>query len=90
MLKVKVILKSFLKMKTGLSEVELYLEDGSSMYEVAVKFGEKFGEEVMNYVIDKKTGSVSILFTCNKKMCTKDQIVSDGDVVSIFPALAGG
>jgi len=90
MIKVKVVLKSFLKMKTGQGEVELDLMDGAAVYDLAVKLGDTFGDEVRDYVLDPKSGSVTVLFTCNKKMCTKDHILNDGDIVSIFSPIAGG
>ena len=82
--------KSYLKMKTGMSEWEQALPEGSSIYVLAIALGETFGQDVAEYLIDPTTRAVSVLFTCNKKMCTKDQLIQDGDTVSIFPALAGG
>lgn len=90
MITVKVIFKSYLKMTTGLADCELHLAEGSSAYDLAVALGERFGKAVLDYLIDPETGSVSVLFSCNKRLCTKDHIISDGDIVSIFPALAGG
>ena len=90
MINIKVSLKSFLKVKIGLPEIELSFEDLSTVYDVAVKVGEIYGEEIRNYLIDRSTGKVNMIFTCNKKMCTKDQVVNEGDVIAIFPPLAGG
>jgi molybdopterin converting factor small subunit len=90
MIKIKVVFKSFLKMKTGLSEWEQTLPEGSSVYDLAIVLGKLYGKEVADYLVDPSTRAVSVLFSCNKKMCTKDHIVQNGDVISIFPALAGG
>jgi molybdopterin converting factor small subunit len=90
MVTIKVIFKSYLKSKTGLSELEHNLPDGSSIYDLALALGSLLGEDVRNYLIDPETGSVSVLFACNKRMCTKDHILQSGDKVAIFPALAGG
>lgn len=90
MVTVKVIFKSYLKATIGCAEWQRSLPEGSSVYDLAVALGHEFGQEVKDYLIDPDTGSVSVLFACNKKQCTKDYILQNGDTVSIFPALAGG
>ena len=90
MIRVKVFFKSYLRTKTGLAEWEVDLPELSCVYDVAQALGRQFGREVEEYLFDDSTGAVSVLFTRNKLMCTKDQIVQDGDQISVFPALAGG
>jgi len=87
---IQVMFKSFLKVTTGVSSCEQSMPEGSTVYDLAVALGKKFGKEVADYLIDPDTGQVSVLFSCNKKLCTKDQLIEEGDVISIFPAIVGG
>lgn len=90
MIKVTVILRSVLKTKLKKEEIILELEDNSTITDLATKLAEQFGKEVRDFLLDNKTNNVIAMFSCNKQRCTKDHILKDGDIVSIFPAISGG
>lgn len=87
---VKVGLSSFLRIKIGLPQITVALEDNSSIEDLVKKLGELYGSEVADYLTDKRNGWLNALFVVNKKQCNKDMMLKDGDSVSIFPPIAGG
>ena len=90
MAKVKVSLTSYFNKKIGLKEVELVLVDNSTIMDLVKEMEKRFGKEFSNLVINKKTARLNALIAVNRNKCKEDYILKDGDVVSIFPALAGG
>lgn len=90
MIKVTIVLRSLLKNKIGKDEIEINLPEKSNVTNLAFELGKLFGDEVSDFIIDKKSSTIIAMFSCKKERCTKDHVLKDGDVVSIFPAISGG
>lgn len=90
MIEVKVKLNSFLRVAIGLPEVTVKLEEHATLLDLVKKLSAEHGDAVRNNLIDSRTGAVKVLFSRNRMKATKDQRLCEGDVVAIFPPLAGG
>ena len=87
---IKLRLRSFLRYKTGKAETTVAIKEGSTVLEAARFFADENGEEIRNYIFDRKTGLCNVLFVVNKHQVSKEYVLKDDDELTILPPLAGG
>lgn len=96
MIRVKV--KSFFHLRDLMrnGEVDLQVEAGSTVGNILDELVCRFGEEIRNALIDPQSGKVRPYYRVLvggrdlHQMEDLDTPLSDGDVVALFPPVAGG
>jgi len=94
-LRIKVKLFAEVREVAGLSEVEVYVKDGSSLIDVLNELSEKLGEGFREKVMDEKMGTPrgEYKFSLNGVIMHEVDLrmkLKDGDVLAILPPVSGG
>lgn len=76
----------------GAKRVEVELEGGATVKDLARKLAEMYGEMARGELFDPTTGELREFYTffVNGKLCEPDAALKDGDEVAILPRIAGG
>lgn len=90
MIEIVLHLRSFLRYKLGKSEAVIKLEERSTVKDAVLKFATENGQEIMNYIFDRKTGKPTALFVVNKCQVPIDYVLKEKDELTILPPIAGG
>lgn len=94
--RIKVKLFANLRLVTGMNEVELKIDDRSTVKEVLNKTIEKFGPEFEKNIKDTKTGELTpFLIMIGRKEISSvrgdlNTKVIDGDEISLLEPVGGG
>ncbi len=95
MIAVKISFLSLLKDRIGVKELNMDLEDESTINDVFAKLFEKYGEDIEKVLI-KKTGDLSdqVVIMLNEKSIRSldnlDTKIRNNDEIILLPAIAGG
>jgi len=95
MIAVKISFLSLLKDRIGVKELNMDLEDNSTINDVFAKLFEKFGEDIKTVLV-KKTGDLNdhvIIMLNEKNIRSLDELntkIQNKDEITMLPAIAGG
>ncbi|MGD2187343.1 MAG: MoaD/ThiS family protein [Desulfobacterales bacterium] len=95
MIAVKISFLSLLKDRIGVKELNMDLEDNSTINDVFAKLIEKFGEDIKTVLV-KKTGDLNdqvVIMLNNKNIRSLDDLntkIQNKDEITLLPAIAGG
>ncbi len=95
MIAVKISFLSLLKDRIGVKELNMNLEDESTINDVFAKLFEKYGEDIEKVLI-KKTGDLNdqVVIVLNEKnirsLDNLDTKIRNNDEIILLPAIAGG
>ncbi|MEE8431858.1 MAG: MoaD/ThiS family protein [Candidatus Desulfatibia sp.] len=95
MIAVKISFLSLLKDRIGVKELNMDLEDESTINDVFAKLFEKYGEDIEKLLI-KKTGDLNdqVVIMLNEKSIRSldnlDTKIRNNDEIILLPAIAGG
>ncbi len=95
MIAVKISFLSLLKDRIGVKELNMDLEDNSTLNDVFVKLFEKFGEDIKTILV-KKTGDLNdhvVIMLNEKNIRSLDELntrIENKDEITMLPAIAGG
>ncbi len=95
MIAVKISFLSLLKDRIGAKELNLDLEDESTINDVFTKLFDKFGDDIKNVLL-KKTGDLNdqVVIVLNEKNIRSlnelNTKIHDNDEIILLPAIAGG
>ena len=95
MIAVKISFLSLLKDRIGAKELNMDLEDESTINDVFVKLFEKYGEDIEKVLI-KKTGDLNdqvVILLNEKNIRSLDKLdtkIRNNDEIILLPAIAGG
>lgn len=95
MIAVKISFLSLLKDRIGVKELNMDLEDESTINDVFAKLFEKYGEDIEKVLI-KKTGDLNdqVVIMLNEKSIRSldnlDTKIRNNDEIILLPAIAGG
>ena len=95
MIAVKVSFLSLLKDRIGVKELNLDLEDNSTINDVFSELFEKFGDDIKTVLV-KKTGELNdhVVIMLNEKNIRSlddlDTKIQNNDEIMLLPAIAGG
>lgn len=86
---VRVRYLSYLKIAAGRKEEDFELSNGDSAGEVIRKLAEKHGGDLKDRLISRE-GGLKVVFSINGESAGEEAELSEGDVLSVMPPLAGG
>ncbi len=95
MIAVKISFLSLLKDRIGAKELNMDLEDNSTINDVFAKLFEKFGEDIKTVLV-KKTGDLNdhvVIILNEKNIRSLDELntkIQNKDEITMLPAIAGG
>jgi molybdopterin synthase sulfur carrier subunit len=95
MIAVKISFLSLLKDRIGVKELNMDLEDNSTINDVFAKLFEKFGEDIKTVLV-KKTGNLNnhvVIILNEKNIRSLDELntkIQNKDEITMLPAIAGG
>ena len=95
MIAVKISFLSLLKDRIGVKELNMDLEDNSTINDVFAKLFEKFGEDIKTVLV-KKTGDLNdhiVIMLNEKNIRSLDELntkIQNKDEITMLPAIAGG
>jgi len=95
MIAVKISFLSLLKDRMGVKELNMDLEDNSTINDVFTKLFEKFGEDIKTVLV-KKTGDINdhvVIMLNQKNIRSLDELntkIHNKDEIILLPAIAGG
>jgi molybdopterin synthase sulfur carrier subunit len=95
MIAVKISFLSLLKDRIGVKELNMDLEDNSTINDVFTKLGEKFGDDIKTVLL-KKTGDLNdhvVIMLNEKNIRSLDDLntkIQNKDEITLLPAIAGG
>jgi molybdopterin synthase sulfur carrier subunit len=95
MIAVKISFLSLLKDRIGVKELNMDLEDNSTINDVFSKLFEKFGEDIKTVLV-KKTGELNdhvVIMLNEKNIRSLDDLntkIQNKDEITLLPAIAGG
>jgi molybdopterin synthase sulfur carrier subunit len=95
MIAVKISFLSLLKDRIGVKELNMDLEDNSTINDVFAKLFEKFGEDIKTVLV-KKTGDINdhvVIILNEKNIRSLDELntkIQNKDEITMLPAIAGG
>ncbi len=95
MIAVKISFLSLLKSRIGVKELNMDLEDESTINDVFAKLFEKYGEDIKNVLV-KKTGDLNdhvVIMLNEKNIRSLDDLntkIHNKDEITLLPAIAGG
>ena len=95
MIAVKISFLSLLKDRLGVKELNMDLEDNSTVNDVFAKLFEKFGENIKTVLV-KKTGDLNdhvVIMLNEKNIRSLDDLntkIQNKDEITLLPAIAGG
>ena len=95
MIAVKISFLSLLKDRIGVKELNMDLEDNSTVNDVFLKLFEKGGEDIKTVLV-KKTGELNdhvVIMLNEKNIRSLDDLktkVQNRDEITLLPAIAGG
>ncbi len=95
MIAVKISFLSLLKDRIGVKELNMDLEDNSTINDVFAKLFEKFGEDIKTVLV-KKTGALNdhvVIMLNEKNIRSLDELntkIQNKDEITMLPAIAGG
>ena len=95
MIAVKISFLSLLKDRIGVKELNMDLEDNSTVNDVFLKLFEKFGEDIKTVLV-KKTGELNdhvVIMLNEKNIRSLDDLntkIKNKDEITLLPAIAGG
>ena len=95
MIAVKISFLSLLKDRIGVKELNMDLEDNSTINDVFAKLFEKFGEDIKTVLV-KKTGDLNdhvVIILNEKNIRSLDELntkIQNKDEITMLPAIAGG
>jgi MoaD family protein len=95
MIAVKISFLSLLKSRIGVKELNMDLEDESTINDVFTKLFEKYGENIKSVLV-KKTGDLNdhvVIMLNEKNIRSLDELntkIQNNDVIILLPAIAGG
>jgi molybdopterin synthase sulfur carrier subunit len=95
MIAVKISFLSLLKDRIGVKELNMDLEDNSTINDVFAKLFEKFGEDIKTVLV-KKTGDLNdhvVIILNEKNIRSLDELntkIENKDEITMLPAIAGG
>jgi len=89
-MKVDIFLFSDARRVVGEKQVQLDLAAGSTVEEALEALFDIYGIGLREAIVDEKNNHYKMIFSINKKMVQADQVLSDGDVLTIFPTAGGG
>ncbi len=95
MIAVKISFLSLLKSRIGVKELNMDLENESTINDVFAKLFEKYGEGIKNVLV-KKTGDLNdhvVIMLNEKNIRSLDELntkIHNNDEIILLPAIAGG
>ena len=95
MIAVKISFLSLLKDRIGVKELNMDLEDNSTINDVFTKLAEKFGDDIKTVLL-KKTGDLNdhvVIMLNEKNIRSLDDLntkIQNKDEITLLPAIAGG
>ena len=95
MIAVKISFLSLLKSRIGVKNLNMDLEDESTINDVFAKLFEKYGEDIKNVLV-KKTGDLNdhvVIMLNEKNIRSLDELntkIHNKDEITLLPAIAGG
>ncbi len=95
MIAVKISFLSLLKDRIGVKELNMDLEDNSTINDVFTKLSEKFGDDIKTVLL-KKTGDLNdhvVIMLNEKNIRSLDDLntkIQNKDEITLLPAIAGG
>ena len=95
MIAVKVSFLSLLKDRMGVNELNMDLEDNSTINDVFSKLIEKFGDDIKTVLV-KETGALNdhvVIMLNEKNIRSLDDLntrIQNKDEITLLPAIAGG
>ena len=95
MIAVKISFLSLLKSRIGVKNLNMDLEDESTINDVFAKLFEKYGEDNKNVLV-KKTGDLNdhvVIMLNEKNIRSLDDLntkIQNMDEITLLPAIAGG
>ncbi len=95
MIAVKISFLSLLKSRIGVKNLNMDLEDDSTINDVFAKLFEKYGEDIKNVLV-KKTGDLNdhvVIMLNEKNIRSLDELntkIQNKDEIILLPAIAGG
>jgi molybdopterin synthase sulfur carrier subunit len=95
MIAVKISFLSLLRDRIGVKELNMDLEDNSTINDVFMKLIEKFGDDIKTVLV-KKTGDINdhvVIMLNEKNIRSLDDLntkIQNKDEITLLPAIAGG
>ena len=89
-MRISVILFSNARKAVGLRDIDLELEDSSTVEDALDRMTMIYGHSFKEAIYDFSSNRYSMIFSLNKKLCSVNSRLKDGDILTIFPTAGGG
>ncbi|MBT3225545.1 MAG: MoaD/ThiS family protein [Deltaproteobacteria bacterium] len=90
MIDIKVTFLSYIKFETGLDEVQVSLEENSTIQDLVKNLQSTYGDRLIRFMINKESGNYVSLFMKDNQICDPAEKLNHQDSIIIMPVGAGG